>query len=203
MATMLRRVAEVVDGSASQLIWLLEHPSIYTAGSMADDSDLIDRTRFPIYKTDRGGKYTYHGPGQRVIYLILDLALLHNNKPDLRLFINQIEQWLIRSFAKIGIVGITDRENVGIWVQHMGEHRKIASIGLRIKKWVTYHGIAINISTNLEHYSGIIPCGLKGINSTSLRDMKCTIDTTQFDTIILYEFSACFNVILDEINEIS
>jgi lipoyl(octanoyl) transferase len=161
VALMEGRVAAIRAGGASDLVWLLEHPPLYTAGASARPGELLDPDRFPVYASGRGGRYTYHGPGQRVAYVMLDL------KPrgqDLRRFVHDLEEWIIRALARFGVVGERRPGLVGIWVQRTGTSPagadKIAAIGVRIRRWVSYHGIAVNLAPNLDHFQGIVPCGI-------------------------------------------
>ena len=155
--SMEERVAAIGHGTAPERVWLLEHPPLYTAGTSAKDRDLLE-ARFPTYKTGRGGQHTYHGPGQRVAYVMLDLD--RRGRRDVRLFVHDLEEWLIRALARLGVIGERRKGRVGIWVAHDGREDKIAAIGVRLKHWVSYHGISLNVSPDLSHYSGIVPCGI-------------------------------------------
>ncbi len=166
------RVEKIINNQAQQLIWILEHPELYTAGISAKDSDLLTKTKIPIFKTNRGGKYTYHGPKMKIIYLMLDLKkLFHPNPPDIAKFVQFLENWIIATLAELNIKGEIKKDRVGIWVNHRGQEKKIAAIGIKIRKWVSYHGIAINIDPNLSKFDNIIPCGIKEYGVTSLRDV--------------------------------
>lgn len=158
VAEMEGRAAAIRDEGAGELIWLLEHPPLYTAGTSARPGDLLAADRFPVYATGRGGQYTYHGPGQRVCYVMLDLK---RRGPDVRLFVRNLEEWIIRTLAAFNIRGERREGRVGIWVAHGGREDKIAAIGVRLRKWVSYHGIAINVDPDLSHFSGIVPCGIQ------------------------------------------
>jgi lipoyl(octanoyl) transferase len=154
---MEERVEAIRRGEAAEQVWLLEHSPLYTAGTSAKERDLLD-ARFPVFKTGRGGQYTYHGPGQRVGYVMLDLK---RRKPDARAFVRDLEEWLIRALARFGIRGERRSGRVGIWVPLPGGREdKIAAIGVRLRHWVTFHGISINVDPDLSHYSGIVPCGV-------------------------------------------
>lgn len=167
---MQTRVEQIINSQAKQLIWILEHPEIYTAGISAKDSDLLVKTQIPIFKTNRGGKYTYHGPGIKIIYLMLDLKkFFYPNPPDIAKFIQFLENWIIATLAQINIKGEIKKDRVGIWVNHQGQEKKIAAIGIKIKKWVSYHGIAINIDPDLAKFDNIIPCGIKEYGVTSVK----------------------------------
>jgi lipoyl(octanoyl) transferase len=155
---MEERVAAIGRGTLPERIWLLEHPPLYTAGTSAKDRDLLE-PRFPVFKTGRGGQYTYHGPGQRVAYVMLDLG--RRDRRDVRVFVRDLEEWLIRALARLGVKGERRKGRVGIWVATRdGQEDKIAAIGVRLKQWVSYHGISLNVSPDLSHYSGIVPCGI-------------------------------------------
>ena len=195
---MERRVAQIIAGEASEVIWLLEHPPLYTAGTSSDEKDLIDPNRFPVFKAQRGGQYTYHGPGQRVVYVILDVA---KRGRDIRKFVKNLEIWVINTLAKLNVVGEIRQGRVGVWVQRpdlpklpsgiIAEH-KIASIGIRLRKWVSFHGISINLDPNLEHFSGIIPCGIDGFGVTSLSDLGQKVTLNELDIILRKEFTNLF-----------
>jgi lipoyl(octanoyl) transferase len=162
---MERRVTAIRSGFATELIWLLEHPSLYTAGTSARDAELLEPGRLPVHRTGRGGRYTYHGPGQRIAYVMLDLR---RRGQDVRCYVHQLEEWIIRALARFGISGERRAGRVGIWVARGGQEDKVAAIGVRVRQWVTYHGIAINVDPELENYRGIIPCGIAGHGVTSL-----------------------------------
>lgn len=195
---MERRVAQIIAGEALEVIWLLEHPPLYTAGTSSDEKDLIDPNRFPVFKAQRGGQYTYHGPGQRVVYVILDVA---KRGRDIRKFVKNLEIWVINTLAKLNVVGEIRQGRVGVWVQRpdlpklpsgiIAEH-KIASIGIRLRKWVSFHGISINLDPNLEHFSGIIPCGIDGFGVTSLSDLGQKVTLNELDIILRKEFTNLF-----------
>ena len=146
----------IADGTAGEQVWLLEHPPIYTAGTSAKDADLLD-ARFPVYRTGRGGQFTYHGPGQRVGYVMLDLK---RRKPDVRAYVRDLEQWLIETLAQFGVKGERREGRVGIWVARGTREDKIAALGVRIRRWVTFHGVALNVDPDLSHFAGIVPCGV-------------------------------------------
>ena len=152
------RVEAIHRRTAREQVWLLQHPSLYTAGTSAKDGDLIS-ARFPVFKTGRGGQYTYHGPGQRVAYVMLDL---NRRKPDVREFVHALEEWLIRALAQFNVKGERRRDRIGIWVARGdGREDKIAAIGVRLRHWVTFHGVSLNVDPELEHFSGIVPCGVR------------------------------------------
>ncbi len=195
LEVMQNRVKGIIEGTAEQALWFLEHPQLYTAGTGANDNDLLQPDKFPVHKTGRGGKYTYHGPGQRVAYIMLDLKKIHDGAPDIKKFVRQIENWVIESLAEFGIKGETHPGRVGIWVTNSdGQEEKIAAIGIRMQKWVSYHGIAININTNLDDYDGIVPCGISEHGVTSLHKLGKLISMEEFDKVIAAKFAQVFNV---------
>ena len=175
-AAMEARVAGIHDGSQAELLWFLEHPPLYTAGTSARAEDLLDAARFPVHKVGRGGQYTYHGPGQRVVYTMLDLK---KRGGDVRQFVRDLESWVIDSLAQFGVTGERREGRVGIWVElDNGQEKKIAAIGIRVRHWITFHGIAMNVNPELEHFSGIVPCGIAEHGVTSLHDLgiECTMN---------------------------
>jgi len=186
---MEERIKLIHDDLEDELVWLLEHPPLYTAGISATDAEIIEKL-FPIYKTGRGGKYTYHGPGQRVVYLMLNLK--KRNKCDIRLYVKSLSNWIINVLKYFGISGEYKRDRVGIWVSNNGIEEKIAAFGIRVRKWVTYHGIAINVSPDLAHYRGIIPCGLQGYGVTSMKKLRVEISFSELDDILKQEFYKIF-----------
>lgn len=162
------RVAAIREGQADELGWLLEHPSLYTAGTSAKANDLLTPNRFPVYQTGRGGEYTYHGPGQRVCYLMLDLKK-HYQAPDVKHYVWSLEEWIIQTLAHFDIKGERREGRVGIWVVSKDDQEnKIAAIGVRIRRWVSFHGISINLDPDLSHFSGIVPCGIQQFGVTSI-----------------------------------
>ncbi len=166
---MERRVAAIRGGTEPESVWLLEHPPLYTAGTSARPQDLLQPDRFPVHRTGRGGQYTYHGPGQIVGYVMMDLTARGS---DIRRFVRDLEEWLIRALAEFGIQGERRNGRVGIWVNRGGDREdKIAAIGVRVRKWVSYHGVALNVEPRLDHYEGIVPCGIDGHGVTSLVDL--------------------------------
>ncbi len=188
-------VEEIVNGADKQTIWFLEHKDVYTAGTSADSGSLLDKKKFDVYKTGRGGDYTYHGPGQRVVYLMLDLKrIFAPSDPDLRGYIRKLEQVIINSLEKLGVKGERRENRVGIWVCTESGEKKIAAIGVRVRKWVAYHGIAINIDTNLSNFAGIVPCGISEYGVTSLKDLGKNVEMDYFDKIIKEEIKNIFNI---------
>ena len=186
---MENRVQAIREQGKSELVWLLEHPSLYTAGTSARNSDLLCPGRFPVYDSGRGGQYTYHGPGQRVAYVMLDLK---RREPDVRRYIHDLEEWLIRTLKHFGVIGERREGRVGIWVEHSGRESKIAAIGVRVRRWVSYHGVALNVDPELEHFSGIVPCGLAGYGVTSLWGLGLTPTMEEVDSALMAEFAAVF-----------
>lgn len=187
---MEQRITKIHLGEAEELIWLLEHQPIYTGGSSADDIELINQENLPVYKTGRGGKYTYHGPGQRIIYLMLDLR---KREQDVRKYVANLENWIISSLKEIGLSCKTKEGKIGIWTKSIDQKDvKIAAIGIRIRKWIAYHGIAINVNPNLEHYTGIIPCGISEFGVTSLKELGYNISMQELDVILKEKFNDFF-----------
>jgi lipoyl(octanoyl) transferase len=188
------RVSAIAAGTAPELIWLLEHPPLYTAGTSAKPEELID-ARFPIHWTGRGGQFTYHGPGQRVAYVMLDLK---RRGPDVRRFVVTLEEWIIRTLAAFDVVGERREDRIGVWVRRADKgvrcEDKIAAIGIRVKRWVSLHGIALNVDCDLSHFSGIVPCGVSEprYGVTSLRDLGLPVTMAQVDTILRREFEVLF-----------
>jgi lipoyl(octanoyl) transferase len=190
LAAMEERVAAIRAGDASELVWLLEHPPLYTAGTSARLQDLLAPRRFPVFDAGRGGQYTYHGPGQRVAYLMLDLQ---RRKPDLRRYTWQLEEWIIRALAHLNVHGERREGRIGIWVVKPGGHEaKIAALGVRVRRWVTYHGVAINLDPDLEHFAGIVPCGISGFGVTSLAGLGLTTTMAELDGALRATFEEVF-----------
>ena len=180
LAAMEARAAAVAAGDARELVWLLEHPPVYTGGTSADPAELVD-PRFPVVQTGRGGRYTYHGPGQRVGYLVLDL---NRRGRDVRCFIHELEHWLIATLRDFGIEARTESGRVGIWTGRGAEEAKIGAIGVRVKRWVTLHGFAINLDPDLAHFGGIVPCGLADYAVTSAAALGKPITFEAFDAAL-------------------
>ena len=192
LTLMEQRLNDVIDGIQNEAVFLLEHSDIYTAGTSYDPKELLDiDTTIPVIYTNRGGKFTYHGAGQRVIYPVLDLKK-SVRVCDIKLYVKNLELWLINTLAYLGIKAYTIENRVGIWVFEDGVHSKIAAIGVRVKKWVTYHGVAVNISTDLSKYSKIIPCGITDSPITSLNRLGIAISIQDFDEILKKEFVKIF-----------
>lgn len=194
LAEMEARVAGIRAGTANELIWLLEHPPLYTAGTSADPRDLLSPDRFPVHQTGRGGQYTYHGPGQRVVYALLDL---NARQKDLRAYVECLEAWTIDTLKQFAIDGQRRPGRVGIWVTREDRNQpaqedKIAAIGVRVRRWVAYHGIAINLDPDLTHFSGIVPCGIAAHGVTSLHDLGQLITMSELDMALRASFERIF-----------
>lgn len=198
LAAMEARVDGILAGTASEAIWLLEHPPLYTAGTSAKPQDLTDPNRFPVYDARRGGQYTYHGPGQRVVYVMLDLS---RRGRDVRAFVSQLEAWVIAALAEFNVTGAVRDGRVGVWVERpekpalpSGEMRedKIAAIGIRLRKWVSFHGISINVDPELSHFDGIVPCGITGHGVTSLVDLGLPVGMADLDLALRRSFDQVF-----------
>jgi lipoyl(octanoyl) transferase len=185
LAAMDARVAAIADKTAPECVWLLEHPPLYTAGTSADAAELLAPARFPVFKTGRGGRYTYHGPGQRVAYAMLDLGVRGR---DVRAYVASLEDWLIATLARLGVQGERRPGAVGIFVGGA----KIASIGVRVRRWVSLHGVSLNVSPDLEHFSGIVPCGLHETEVTSLEALGAETDMARVDAALRASFDAVF-----------
>jgi lipoyl(octanoyl) transferase len=198
LAGMEAHVAEMIAGGADECVWLLEHPPIYTSGTSARPGDLLDPTRFPVYPARRGGEYTYHGPGQRVAYAMLDLD---RRGRDVRAYVRNLEEWVIRTLAEFGVTGERRPGRVGVWVVRPERppgpdgapaEDKIAAIGVRVRRWVAFHGIAINVEPDLEHFSGIVPCGIRGHGVTSLVDLGLPVTMADVDVALRRGFGEVF-----------
>ncbi|WP_454884080.1 lipoyl(octanoyl) transferase LipB [Sphingomonas oryzagri] len=187
LAEMEARAAAVHEGKARELVWLLEHPPLYTAGTSAGPQDLIAPDRFPVYPVGRGGKYTYHGPGQRVGYLVLDLD---RRGRDVRCFVHKLETWLIGALADLGVEAWIAEGRVGVWTEAHDREAKIGAIGVRVRRWVTLHGFSVNIAPDLSHFGGIVPCGLPDYPVTSLADLGKVAEVKQFDDALRSGFEA-------------
>lgn len=182
------RAAAIADGTDPELVWLVEHPPIYTAGTSAKESDLVD-ARFPVFQTGRGGQYTYHGPGQRVGYVLLNLR---PRGGDVRKFVHDLEEWLIRTLAEFNVKGERREGRVGIWVVRGNREDKIAALGVRVRRWVTFHGVALNVEPDLSHFGGIVPCGIRGHGVTSLADLGILVTMADVDVALRKAFEEVF-----------
>jgi lipoyl(octanoyl) transferase len=199
LATMERRAAQVRAGEAAELLWFLEHPPLYTAGTSAADDELLTPNRFPVFRTGRGGRFTYHGPGQRVAYVVTDLR--KPGPPDVRRYVQTLEGWLIAALARLGVEGGRREGRIGIWVDTPTGEAKIAALGVRISRWVTTHGIALNVSPDLSHFGGIVPCGISTFGVTSLKALGVESDMAKIDAVLRETFEATFGVRLSENND--
>jgi lipoyl(octanoyl) transferase len=194
VAVMEARVEAIANGEAPELVWLVEHPPLYTAGTSAQDDDLVD-PRFPVHRTGRGGQYTYHGPGQRVAYVMLDLK---RRNPDVRAFVAALEDWITATLASFNIRGERREDRVGVWVARpdkgAGAEDKIAAIGIRLRRWVTFHGISLNVEPELDHFGGIVPCGISATRYgvTSLVDLGLPVTMPEADSALRAAFEQVF-----------
>ncbi|MDH5750327.1 MAG: lipoyl(octanoyl) transferase LipB [Rhodospirillales bacterium] len=200
VAAMERRAAAIRAGTAADAVWLVEHPPLYTAGTSAPEEELLDPGRFPVYATGRGGRYTYHGPGQRIAYVMIDLKARGN---DVRAYVHALEAWMIAALATFGVRGETREDRIGIWVaresaESGGREDKIGAIGVRVRRWVTYHGLALNVHPDLSHFEGIVPCGISGgispFGVTSLRDLGVDAALKDVDRALYETFPQVFNL---------
>jgi lipoyl(octanoyl) transferase len=188
VAFMEERAAQIAAGTRPEMVWLVEHPPIYTAGTSAKEADLLD-ARFPVFKTGRGGQFTYHGPGQRVGYVMLDLK---RRGADVRGFVHDLEEWLIRTLASFSVKGERRDGRVGIWVARGAREDKIAAIGVRVRRWVTFHGVSLNVDPDLGHFSGIVPCGISEHGVTSLHDLGILVSMADVDVALRQAFDEVF-----------
>lgn len=198
LAVMEARVEAILAGTAPELVWLLEHPSLYTAGTSAKLKDLLAPDRFPVYPSRRGGEYTYHGPGQRVVYAMLDL---NRRGRDVRVHVRRLEEWAIRALAAFDVAAERRAGRVGVWVARPDKppladggpaEDKIAAIGVRLRRWVAFHGMAINVAPDLSHFAGIVPCGIRGYGVTSLADLGLAVTIADLDLALARTFPAAF-----------
>jgi len=188
---MEKKIEDIHKNNCKEFLWFLEHDNIYTAGTSAKQKDLINSNKFKVYKSSRGGQYTYHGPGQRVVYLMLNLR---KKGYDIRKFISLIEEWIIKSLKDIDVNAVNDKNHVGIWIKDKKSLKKISSIGLRVRKGITFHGISINLNPNLENFKGINPCGNDPKDVTSLEEIGLKNKIKKFDQVLIKNFSTVFNV---------
>jgi len=190
MTLMEQRVADIHAGKAPELVWFIEHPPLYTAGTSARPEDLLSADRFPIYDAGRGGQYTYHGPGQRVVYVMLDLT---KRGRDVRKYVFKLEQWLIDTLAEFNVTAERRDGRVGVWVTHSnGQEEKIGAIGVRVRKWVTFHGICLNVEPDLDHYGGIVPCGIAEHGVTSLVKLGRPVSMVDVDAVLKQKWNGIF-----------
>ena len=190
LAVMEKRVRQIRDGRAAEMVWLLQHPALYTAGTSANDEDLLDPGTLPVFRTGRGGQYTYHGPGQRIAYVMLDLKRRGN---DVRRFVCDLEEWIIAALARFNVRAERRPGRVGVWVPRGATREdKIAAVGVRVRRWVTYHGISLNVDPDLSHYDGIVPCGIRDHGVTSLDDLGLPITMAEVDQELMRCFEEIF-----------
>ncbi|MEQ9246858.1 MAG: lipoyl(octanoyl) transferase LipB [Nitratireductor sp.] len=198
VAFMEERAGLIREGKAAEMVWLVEHPPLYTAGTSANSADLLEKGRFPVHKTGRGGEYTYHGPGQRVAYVMLDLK---TRREDVRAFIAALEAWIIATLERFNIKGERREDRVGVWVARpdkpplpggLPAEDKIAAIGIRLRRWVSFHGISINVEPDLAHFGGIVPCGISGYGVTSLVDLGLPVTMEDLDLALKAAFAEVF-----------
>jgi len=190
LAFMEQRVAAIREGTAPECIWLLEHPPLFTAGTSADPSELLNQQELPVFEAGRGGRYTYHGPGQRVGYVMLDLE---KRGKDIRCFVHSLEGWMIAALAELGVPAHRAAGRIGIWVGEGTEEAKIGALGVRVKRWVTLHGFALNVSPDLSNYRGIVPCGIADFGVTSVSELGKQIPLTRVDAALKRSFSSFLN----------
>lgn len=195
VAEMENHIEAMRAGECGELLWFLEHPPLYTAGTGAQESDLLSPQKLPVFKSGRGGQFTYHGPGQRVVYVMLDL---NQRGRDVRQFVKQLQNWIIHALNECGLETRADNTHIGVWVDRpdLGENRadKIAAIGIRLRKWMSFHGISINVSPDLTHFSGIVPCGITDQNVTSLKALGMNISMAELDEALIKTFQTSFEI---------
>jgi len=189
LARMEREAEAIARGEARERVWLLEHPALYTAGTSARPEDLVAPDRFPVFRTGRGGQYTYHGPGQRVAYAMLDLR---RRGQDVRAYVAGLEAWLIDTLASFGVKGERREDRVGVWVARGAREDKIAAIGIRVRRWVSFHGVSLNVSPDLAHFDGIVPCGVREHGVTSLADLGIGAGMREVDAALKASFERIF-----------
>ena len=198
VAEMEAHVAAIAAGRAAERVWLVEHPPLYTAGTSARDADLVEPDRFPVFRSGRGGQFTYHGPGQRVAYVMLDL---NRRVPDVRRYVAALEAWLIGTLAAFNVRGERREDRVGVWVRRPDKaaaaEDKIAAIGIRVRRWVTYHGVSLNVEPDLSHFSGIVPCGVRQHGTTSLVDLGVPVTMSEADATLRRAFEPVFGATAD------
>ncbi len=201
VAMMEAEVGAIAEGRAEELVWLLEHPPLYTAGTSAVQTDLLTPDRFPVYQTGRGGQFTYHGPGQRVVYVMLDLK---RRRQDVRAFVAALEEWVISTLKDLNIKGERRQDRVGVWVQRPERpllpngsiaEDKIAAIGIRLRRWVSFHGVSLNVDPDLDHFSSIVPCGISTYGVASLVDLGLPVGMDDVDVILKANFERIFGFV--------
>jgi lipoyl(octanoyl) transferase len=196
VAAMEQRAADIAEGRAGELVWLLEHPPLYTAGVSAKAGDLLDSARFPVFESGRGGQYTYHGPGQRVAYVMLDLT---KRGRDVRAFVTALETWVIGALGVFNVVGELREGRVGVWVERRGpswsREDKIAAVGVKLRRWVSFHGVSLNVEPDLTHFDGIVPCGVTEHGVTSLVDLGLPVTMDEADAALKSSFERVFGAV--------
>jgi lipoyl(octanoyl) transferase len=194
LARMEARAAAIRAGTEGELVWLLEHPPLYTAGTSARAEDLTAPGQFPTFRTGRGGQWTYHGPGQRIAYVMLDLARAHGTVPprDARAYVHALEEWVMRALARLGVAAERRADRIGLWVDQDGEEKKIAALGVRLSRWVSSHGVAINLAPDLAHFQGIVPCGIREHGVTSLAALGRPATMEDLDAALLAAWPEIF-----------
>jgi lipoyl(octanoyl) transferase len=190
LSFMEARVAGILNGEQPEALWFIEHPPLYTSGTSAKTDDLLGSKPFPVYDAGRGGEWTYHGPGQRVVYVMLDLK--QRGAADVRRYVQNLEQWIIATLAHFGVEAFTREGRIGVWVNAKGGEAKVAALGIRVRKWITFHGIALNVHPDLSHYAGIVPCGIKQFGVTSLKDLGINASMEEVDAALKKEFEKIF-----------
>ena len=200
VAAMEARAAAIAEGRAGELVWLLEHPPLYTAGVSAKAGDLLEPDRFPVFASGRGGQYTYHGPGQRVAYVMLDLT---RRQRDVRGFVAALEAWMIGALGRVGVTGEVRPGRVGVWVARrtpggLLQEDKIAAIGVKLRRWVSFHGVSLNVAPDLDHFGGIVPCGVTAHGVTSLADLGLSVSLDGADAALRASFAEVFGGVVDE-----
>ena len=198
-AAMEARASAIADGAAGELVWLLEHPPLYTAGVSAKPADLLDPQRFPVFRSGRGGQFTYHGPGQRVAYVMLDLSARGR---DVRAFVTALQAWIIEALARLGVRGDVRDGRVGVWVERPilgggAREDKVAAIGVKLRRWVSFHGVSLNVDPDLGHFSGIVPCGVTQHGVTSLADLGAPATLAEADAALKAAFVSVFGPVAD------
>ncbi|MFG1357749.1 lipoyl(octanoyl) transferase LipB [Xanthobacter pseudotagetidis] len=188
VAAMEARATTIAAGTENECVWLLEHPPLYTAGTSARPEDLVE-ARFPVFQTGRGGQFTYHGPGQRVAYVMLDLK---RRDEDVRRYVSALESWIIATLSAFNVTGERREDRVGVWVPRFSGEDKIAAIGIRVRRWVTFHGISLNVEPDLSHFSGIVPCGVREHGVTSLADLGLPVSLAEVDAVLKVAFEEVF-----------
>lgn len=194
VAAMEARAAAIAEGTAGELVWLLEHPPLYTAGVSAKPADLLQPDRFPVFASGRGGQFTYHGPGQRVAYVMLDLT---KRGRDVRAFVEALEAWVIGALARFAVEGQVRPGRVGVWVERPGREDKIAAVGVKLRRWVSFHGVSLNVDPDLAHFEGIVPCGVSDHGVTSLVDLGLPVTMDEADAALRASFEVVFGPVVE------